>query len=100
MYIIIIIFIFVTVHTTIKKNINNNSNNNNNNLAEKKKKNNEGEREDANRTHGHLVELPPNVRQFYVNYYKKTKKNIILIFSSLNHHVFCFLKNCKIYRFI
>ena len=40
---------------------NNTNNNNNNNFAEKKK--NEGDREDANRPHGHLVKQPPNVRQ-------------------------------------
>ena len=53
-------------------------------------KKDEGDREDANRPHGHLVEQPANVRQ----------KNIIIFFSSLNHDVFCYLKNCKIYRFI
>ena len=49
--------------------INNNTNNNNNNFAEKKKKKSEGDREDANRPHGHLVKQPPNVRQI-----KKKKK--------------------------
>ena len=64
-------FFSVTLHTAIKEKINvyinNNTNYDNNNFAEK----NEGDREDANRPHGHLVKQPPNVRQ-------KKKHNYIL----------------------
>ena len=32
-------------------------------ITSQKKTKNEGDREDANRPHGHLVKQPPNIRQ-------------------------------------
>ena len=68
------IYIFVTLHTTIKEK----------NIyiliiiriiiiITSQKNKNEGDREDANRPHGHLVKQSPNVRQI-----KKKKHNYIL----------------------